>query len=185
MHRFAQVALFLALCLTGWADDANKAAATPVAATTTAPDVNADEIIQKFGAKEKEFAEARENYTYRQTVKIQALDDSGTPVGKYEQVSDIIFSPEGKRTEHVVYAPVSTLSDYLLLTPEDDGGLAEHATFCFDHRPASVVRHPLSGQAERGRDLVLCVSPSSPRSHAREAAISRGRSGWTIATSRS
>ena len=81
------------------------------AATTTAPDVNPDEIIRKFAAKEKEFSEARENYTYRQTVKIQELDDSGDPVGKYEMVADIIFSPEGKRTEQVVRAPVSTLAE--------------------------------------------------------------------------
>jgi hypothetical protein len=53
-----------ALCLPVWArqgsDDANKAAATPVAATTSAPDVNADEIIRKFAAKEKEFSAALE-----------------------------------------------------------------------------------------------------------------------------
>ena len=43
-----------------WADDAKK--------------VNPDEIIQKFAAKEAEFARARENYTYRQTVKVQDTD---------------------------------------------------------------------------------------------------------------
>jgi len=56
-------------------------------------------------------------------VKVEALDDSGVPEGKYELVSDIIFSPDGKRTEKVVFAPVSTLSDYLLLTPEDEQDL--------------------------------------------------------------
>ena len=80
--------------------------------------VNPDEIIQKFAAKEAAFARARENYTYRQTVKIQTLTDSGVVDGRYEIVEDIIFSPEGKRTEKVVRAPVSTLTR-LLLTPED------------------------------------------------------------------
>jgi hypothetical protein len=92
------------------------------AADTKAPDakdVNPDEIIQKFAAKEAEFARARENYTYRQTVKIQALDDSGGVVGRYEIVEDVIFSPDGKRAEKVVRAPVSTLGDYLILTPQD------------------------------------------------------------------
>src|SRR4051812_33133621 len=32
-----------------------------------------EEVIKKFAAKEAEFAKARENYTYRQTVKIQEL----------------------------------------------------------------------------------------------------------------
>ena len=83
-----------------------------------AKDVNPDEIIQKFAAKEAEFSRARENYTYRQTVKIQELDPSGGVLGRYEIVEDVIFSPDGKRTEKVVRAPVSTLSR-LILTPQD------------------------------------------------------------------
>jgi hypothetical protein len=79
-------------------------------------------IIEKFAAKESEFARARENYTYRQTVRIQELDESGRPGGRMEIVSDIIFSPEGKRTERVVRAPVSTLRR-ILLTPEDEQDL--------------------------------------------------------------
>ena len=83
-----------------------------------ATNVNPDQIIQKFAAKEAEFARARENYTYRQTVKIQTLTDSGSPDGKYEIVEDIIFSPDGKRTEKVVFAPVSTL-ERIQISPED------------------------------------------------------------------
>ena len=80
--------------------------------------VDPQQIIQKFAAKEAEFSHARENYTYRQTVKIQTLTDSGVVDGRYEIVEDIIFSPDGKRTEKVVRAPVSTL-ERLMLTPED------------------------------------------------------------------
>jgi hypothetical protein len=79
-------------------------------------------IIEKFAAKEAEFARARENYTYRQTFRIQELSETGRVIGKHEMISDIIFSPEGKRTERVVYAPVSTLKN-LLLTPEDEQDL--------------------------------------------------------------
>jgi hypothetical protein len=81
--------------------------------------VNPQEIIQKFAAKEAEFRDARNNYTYRQSVKIQLLDTGGNPTReKWEEVADIIFTPEGKRVEKVVYAPVSTLVS-LSLTPED------------------------------------------------------------------
>jgi hypothetical protein len=83
-----------------------------------AKDINPDEIIQKFAAKEAEFSKARQNYTYRQTVKIQELDDSGGVHGSYEIVEDVIFSPDGKRTEKVVRAPVQTLTR-LILTPQD------------------------------------------------------------------
>jgi len=46
------MALFSALCLPVWAGGDDKSAATPVVATV-APDVNPDEIIRKFAAKEK------------------------------------------------------------------------------------------------------------------------------------
>ena len=89
----------------------------PVAAA--GDNVNAEEIIRKFAAKEKEFAAARNNYTYRQSLKFQETDPSGNPTGgKWEQISDIIFTPEGKRMEKVVYAPVQNLQN-IILTPED------------------------------------------------------------------
>ncbi|MGA3205644.1 MAG: hypothetical protein ABSF12_24380 [Bryobacteraceae bacterium] len=77
-----------------------------------------DEIIQKFASHEAQFAKAREDYIYRQTVRIQELDDSGNTTGKWEYVSDIIFASDGKRSEHVVRAPVPNLHQ-LILTPED------------------------------------------------------------------
>jgi hypothetical protein len=89
----------------------------PIGAADNNVDVNG--IIQKFAAKETEFAQARNNYTYRQSVKLQELDPSGNPGGgSWEQVSDILFSPEGKRMEHVVFAPVQSLK-HIVLTPED------------------------------------------------------------------
>src|SRR5689334_17135290 len=79
-----------------------------------ADDVNAAEIIQKFAAKELEFQQARNNYTYRQSVKMEEVNGGG----KWEEVDDIIFTPEGKRIEKVVYAPVITLRQ-ISLSPED------------------------------------------------------------------
>ena len=80
------------------------------------------EIITKFAAKEAEFAKARENYTYRQSVKVQSVDPDGKPTGQHEIVSDIVFTADGKRTEHVVRAPVDTLTAFNL-TPEDEQDL--------------------------------------------------------------
>jgi hypothetical protein len=82
----------------------------------------ADEIVRKFAAKETDFARARENYTYRQTVRVQELDAGGTPRGRHEMVSDIIFSADGKRIEKVVRAPVSTLQR-IQMTAQDEQDL--------------------------------------------------------------
>ena len=93
------------------------------AADSAAPSIDPQEIIQKFAAKEAEFSQARNNYTYRQSVKMEELDPGGNPTGgKWELVEDIIFSPDGKRMEKVVYAPVVSLRN-ILLTPEDEQDL--------------------------------------------------------------
>ena len=77
-----------------------------------------DDIIQKFAAHEAEFSKAREAYTYRQTARIQELDDAGNTTGRWEIISDIVFTSDGKRSEHVVRSPVPSLTK-LILTPED------------------------------------------------------------------
>ena len=86
--------------------------------TAEAPKVPVDQIIKQFVDKETAFARARENYTYRQSVKITEYDEVGNARGKWELVQDVIFSADDKRTERVVYAPVSTLSR-IILTPKD------------------------------------------------------------------
>jgi len=99
------------------------ALALPLQAADTKPNIDPQEIIRKFAAKEADFREARNNYTYRQTVKLEELDAGGNPTGgKWELVEDIIFTPEGKRMEKVVYAPVQTLRQ-IILTPSDEQDL--------------------------------------------------------------
>jgi hypothetical protein len=68
-----------------------------------------DEIIKRFAAKETEFAKAREQYTYRQEVKVQTLDGD-TVDGEYREVFDVLFDDKGKRIENVVFAPQSSLT---------------------------------------------------------------------------
>ena len=107
----------------------NQQTATQVGqARPEAPSVPIEEIIRRFAAKEKEFKIARDNYTYRQTVKVQELDDDGRMRGRFEMVSDIIFTPKGKRIERVVYAPLSTLRR-ISISPEDERDLREIQPF--------------------------------------------------------
>jgi hypothetical protein len=94
----------------------------------SAPDISADEIIKKFAAKEKEFKEARENYTYRQEVRVQELNASGRVLGEYILNTDITFDENGKRLEKIIYAPPSTLKD-LQMTPEDEHAIREIQPF--------------------------------------------------------
>jgi len=81
--------------------------------------ITSDEIIQRFAAKEKEFKLARDQYTYRQSVKVQVLDGN-TVAGEYQQVFDVQFDDQGKRMENVVFAPQSTLENANLEMDQGD-----------------------------------------------------------------
>src|SRR5579864_7898815 len=75
----------------------------------TPPNTPPEEIIKKFAAKESEFQDALNHYTYRRQARVQTLDDDDKVDGEWYQVDDVIFDPSGKRTEKVVFAPGSTL----------------------------------------------------------------------------
>jgi hypothetical protein len=77
--------------------------------TKDPPSQPVDEIIKHFAAKEAEFKVERDNYTYTQAFSIQTIDDEGRPDGEHRETADIIFTPEGKRIEHVTFAPMDTL----------------------------------------------------------------------------
>lgn len=99
--------------------------ASAVYSQQAAPSLPVDEIIRRFAAKEKEFKLARDNYTYRQTVRILDMGPGG---GKYEQVSDITFTPSHKRYEKVIFAPMSTLKN-ISMSPEDERDIREIQPF--------------------------------------------------------
>lgn len=82
------------------------------------PPIPVEEIIERFVAKETEFALARDSYTYRQDVTVQEMDANDRVRGEYRMVSDILFEAGGRRTERIVYAPPNTL-DRIQLTPQD------------------------------------------------------------------
>ena len=85
--------------------------------TSPPKDITPDEVIKRFAAKETEFAKARDNYTYRQDVKVQTLDGE-TVDGEYREVFDVIFDDKGKRVENVVFAPQSSLQK-IYMSQED------------------------------------------------------------------
>ncbi len=81
--------------------------------------ITPEQIIKRFAAKEKEFKEARDQYTYRQEVKVQTVDGD-TVTGEYREVFDVLFDDHAKRLENVVFAPQSTLENGgISMTKED------------------------------------------------------------------
>ena len=84
----------------------------------SAPTVPAEKIIKDFAAKESEFQDALNHYTYRRYARVQTLDDDNKVDGEWYEVDDVIFDSTGRRTEKVVFAPGSTLQR-VMMSPSD------------------------------------------------------------------
>ena len=117
-------ALAAALCVVpGIAQDKDSFTPMPLDAgfghmDLTPPATPPDEIIKKFAAKESEFQDALNHYTYRRMARVQTLDDDNKVDGEWYQVDDVIFDPSGKRTEKTVFAPESSLTR-VMMSPSD------------------------------------------------------------------
>jgi hypothetical protein len=117
---FRGALFFIALYLLAGALKAVPAAAQEGPLETAPPTgVTSDEIITRFAAKEKLFKEAREHYTYRQSIKVQTRDGD-TVTGEYQEVFDVLYDDKGHRIENVVFAPQSSLENANLSLDEGD-----------------------------------------------------------------
>ena len=138
MNLPAKAAVLLALALAAPLHLAAAQGASGFGKLDTTPPAGlaVDQIITKFAARESEFAQAREDYIFRQTVKVDNIDDdNGKVEGEYQQVTDITFSPEGRREEHVVFAPPNTLDQGanggITMTPADFDEIEHRLPFVF------------------------------------------------------
>jgi len=84
----------------------------------TEPSTPPAEIIKQFAAKETEFQDALNHYTYRRVARVQTIDDDNKVDGEYYEVDDVIFDLTGRRTEKVVYAPENSLQR-VTMSPSD------------------------------------------------------------------
>jgi len=76
------------------------------------------DLVRRVAHVETETQQARDHYTYRQSVTIEELSDRGMRLGEYREVRDVIFSPGGERAEQMIGSPAMTLKN-LKLTDED------------------------------------------------------------------
>jgi hypothetical protein len=84
---------------------------------TEAP-VDAQRIIRAVTAKETEFRQALNNYSFKRDVVIQTIGPGGQISGEYHRVSDFTFDDSGNRFEKITFFPVPTLKD-INVTAED------------------------------------------------------------------
>jgi hypothetical protein len=85
--------------------------------------ITPEQVIQRFTAKEKEWKNVRQQYTFRQTVKQQALDGE-SELGEYRQVADISYR-DGKRIKQIVFSPQASIE----MSKEDLDDLETRSSF--------------------------------------------------------
>ena len=110
------LAVLIFPCVLAYSQDGELGRAQP-------QDITPNEIIQRFTAKEKEWKQLREQYSFRQSVQFQALD-ADQVVGEYRQVADISYVL-GKPVKTIVLAPQPSV----VLSPEDKEDLETRASF--------------------------------------------------------
>ncbi len=118
--------------------------------------VTTEEIIRHFSTKEKDFQAARDQYTYRQDVRVITPDDNG----EYHEIFDVLFNDQGKRLENVVFAPQSSLN-LISMSPEDIDDIRHRLPFVLssDEIPEYQILYVGQQQEDELHCYVFDVAP--------------------------
>ncbi|MGB6728230.1 MAG: hypothetical protein WBE74_20230, partial [Terracidiphilus sp.] len=135
----------------------------------SAPSIPADQIIKQFAAKETEFQEALNHYTYRRVARVETIDDDTNKVdGEWYEVDDVIFNPDGARTEKVVFAPPNSLTR-VMMSPSDLQDIQHGYPFVLTTAdlPAYDVKYVGKQKVDELDCYVFDVSPKVIEKHKR------------------
>lgn len=89
--------------------------------------VEADRIIRAFTAKETEFRQALNNYSFKRDALIQSIGMGGQVIGEYHRVSTFTFDDKGNRYEKISFFPMSSMPEVTAEDIEDLGGIEPFA----------------------------------------------------------
>jgi len=122
--------------------------------------ISTDDIIRQFAQHESDFKLARDNYTYAQSFLVQEGNANGVQGGEYQLESEIIFTPQGRRYEHVTYAPPPTLHQ-LVLSPEDMKDLENIQPFVLttEDLPKYEIQYAGTEKLDELNTYKFCVGP--------------------------
>ena len=129
-----------------------------VSISTDDPPIN----LAKLAAHRETETEAERNeYTYRQTVTLDELDSNGGIRGSYNEVRDIIFSPQHERTEQLIGKPRNGLK-YLILTDEDFPDIRDIQPMVLTEDRLWNYQTGLQGGRDGGRRGLLGAASEAP-----------------------
>lgn len=88
----------------------------------------ANQIVARFAAREKEFAQARDQYTYHQVATVETVSENGAVNGDFRFSFDVTFDDQGTRIIKNEQESASTLKD-LTMTQEDKDDIRDRLPF--------------------------------------------------------
>ena len=80
--------------------------------------VDVDRIVRAFTAKETQFRQALNDYSFKRDATLQQIGMGGQVMGEYHRVSQFVFDDHGNRFEKITFFPAPTLTE-LQVTDED------------------------------------------------------------------
>jgi hypothetical protein len=116
--------LFLATCLLSFPAAILQAQASkpnenwPSQSPANNSQVNVDEIVRAFTAKETEFRHALADYAFTRDATVQTIGMGGQITGEYHRTSQFVFNDNNERFEKITYFPQPTLTE-VTVTQED------------------------------------------------------------------
>jgi Domain of unknown function (DUF4440) len=122
--------------------------------------ISVDQIEQRFAAQEQEFKKAREQYTYRESVRVQTLDLGGQATGDYTETFDVTFDDRGQRVFKQVTPPHSTLRN-VSVTKEDIDDIRNRMPFVLtsDELPDYEINYVGQQQLDSGNTFLFDITP--------------------------
>ncbi|MGI8642259.1 MAG: hypothetical protein ACR2MG_20200 [Pyrinomonadaceae bacterium] len=120
-----------------------------------------DRIVKAFTAKEGEFRDALTQYVFYRNANIQTIGMGGQVSGVYRRDSYMSLSENGKRTEKIVYFPISTIKE-ITITPEDIEDLGGVNPFALNPSYVSLYNFNYVGK-EHIDELDLYVFDVAPK----------------------
>src|SRR6187431_104574 len=86
-----------------------------------------DRILKAFTAKETEFRQALNEYSFKRDAVLQSLGMGGQVTGEYHRVSVFTFDDAGTRYEKISYFPMPSFNQVTQEDLEDLGGIQPFA----------------------------------------------------------
>jgi len=149
---FAFLLLFLSTASRVWAQGSNNNSGSLSQAEV-------DRVIKTFTAKEGQFRQALNQYSFKRDAIVQSLGMGGQITGEYHRVSYFTFDDQGNRYEKISYFPMPSFQAVTQEDLDDLGGIQPFAL-----EPAKIPQYNFKYVGkEKIDELSLYVFDVSPK----------------------